>query len=95
MEDQTQLPLDQTPVMIKVLLLQNNDYVISQITEVPAEFGDPNCRLTKPYRIVGEELEPWMGDYTRQTELMIQSDKIVTLVDPNEKLFDMYSELIK
>ncbi len=86
---------DQTPVMIKVLLLQNNDYVISQITEVPAEFGDPNCRLTKPYRIVGEELEPWMGDYTRQTELMIQSDKIVTLVDPNEKLFDMYSELIK
>ena len=95
MEDQTQLPLDQTPVMIKVLLLQNNDYVISQITEVPAEFGDPNCRLTKPYRIVGEELEPWMGDYTRQTELMIQSDKIVTLVDPNEKIFDMYSELIK
>ena len=95
MEDQTQLPLDQTPVMIKVLLLQNNDYVISQITEVPAEFGDPNCKLTKPYRIVGEELQPWMGDYTRQTELMIQSDKIVTLVDPNEKLFDMYSELIK
>ena len=95
MEDQTQMPLDQTPVMIKVLLLQNNDYVISQITEVPAEFGDPNCRLTKPYRIVGEELEPWMGDYTRQTELMIQSDKIITLVDPNEKIFDMYSELIK
>ncbi len=89
------MPLDQTPVMIKVLLLQNNDYVISQITEVPAEFGDPNCRLTKPYRIVGEELEPWMGDYTRQTDLMIQSDKIVTLVDPNEKFFDMYSELIK
>ena len=95
MEDQTQLPLDQTPVMIKVLLLQNNDYVISQISEVLAELGDPNCKLTKPYRILGEELEPWMGDYTRQTELMIQSDKIVTLVDPNEKLFDMYSELIK
>ena len=95
MEDQTQLPLDQTQVMIKVLLLQNNDYVISQITEVAAELGDPNCKLTKPYRIVGDELQPWMGDYTRQTDLMIQSDKIVTLVDPNEKFFDMYSELIK
>ena len=95
MEDQTQLSLDQTQVMIKILLLQNNDYVISQISEVLAELGDPNCKLTKPYRIVGEELEPWMGDYTRQTELMIQSDKIVTLVDPNEKFFDMYSELIK
>ncbi len=85
---------EQTAMLIKILLLQNNDYVISQISEVPAEFGDPNCKLTKPYRIVGDELQPWMGDYTRQTELMIQSDKIVTLVDPNEKFFDMYSELI-
>ncbi len=86
MEDQT---------MIKVLLLSTNDYVVAEISEVPAEFGDPNCKLTNPYRIVGEELEPWMGEYTRQTELMIQSDKIVTLADPNEKIFDMYSELIK
>ena len=85
---------EQTAMLIKILLLQNNDHVISQISEVPAEFGDPNCNLTKPYRIVGDELQPWMGDYTRQTELMIQSDKIVTLVDPNEKFFDMYSELI-
>ena len=83
------------PKMIKVLLLSTNDYVVAEISEVPAEFGDPNCKLTNPYRIVGEELEPWMGEYTRQTELMIQSDKIVTLVDPNEKFFDMYSELIK
>ena len=83
------------PKMIKVLLLSTNDYVVAEISEVPAEFGDPNCKLTNPYRIVGEELEPWMGEYTRQTELMIQSDKIVTLVDPNEKIFDMYSELIK
>ena len=81
--------------MIKVLLLSTNDYVVAEISEVPAEFGDPNCQLTNPYRIVGEELEPWMGEYSRQTELMIQSDKIVTLVDPNEKIFDMYSELIK
>ena len=83
------------PKMIKVLLLSTNDYVVAEISEVPAEFGDPNCKLTNPYRIVGEELEPWMGEYTRQTELMIQSDKIVTLVDPNEKIFDMYSDLIK
>ena len=86
--------MEETKV-IKVLLLSSQEIVVSEIEEIAAEFGDPNCRLTKPYRIVGEELEPWMGDYTRQTELMIQSDKIVTLVDPNEKLFDMYSELIK
>ena len=81
--------------MIKVLLLSTNDYVVAEISEVPAEFGDPNCKLKNPYRIVGEELEPWMGEYTRQSELMIQSDKIVTLADPNEKIFDMYSDLIK
>lgn len=82
-------------MMTKILLLSTNEYVISQISEVYAELGDPNCKLTKPYKIVSGELVPWMGDYTDQSEMMISSDKILTLVDPNEDYLEMYQELIK
>ena len=37
--------------VIKILLLSTNEVIISEITEVAAEFGDPNCKLTKPYKI--------------------------------------------
>jgi len=71
-------------------LLSTNELIISEITEVPAEFGDPNCKLVKPYKIKGEKLSEWMREYTDQSEMMIHSDKILTLVDPNEKLLEMY-----
>lgn len=81
--------------MIKVLLLLTNEYVISKIAEVYAEIGDPNCKLINPHKIVSGELVPWIGDYTDQNEVMISSDKILTLVDPNEKYLNMYQEIIK
>ena len=49
---------------IKVLLLSNQEIVVSEISEVAAEFGDPNCKLTKPYKIEGGALHKWMQDYT-------------------------------
>ena len=81
--------------MIKVLLLLTNEYVISEIAEVYAEIGDPNCKLINPHKIVSGELVPWIGEYTDQNEVMISSDKILTLVDPNEKYLNMYQEIIK
>ena len=69
--------------VIKVLLLSNQEIVVSQIEEVAAEFGDPNCKLTKPYKIVEGALHKWMEDYTEQNEIMISSDKIITLVTPS------------
>lgn len=81
--------------VIKVLLLSTNELLVSEISEVPAEFGDPNCKLTNPYKIEGESLSEWMREYTDQNDMMIHSDKILTLVDPNEKLLNMYLGLIK
>lgn len=81
--------------MIKVLLLSTNEYVISEIVEVYAELGDPNCKLINPYKIDGDKLVSWIGDYTDQTEVMISSEKILTLVDPNEKYLTMYQEVIQ
>jgi len=73
-------------------LLANQEIVVSQIEEVGAEFGDPNCKLTKPYKIVDGALHKWMEDYTEQNELMISSDKIITLVTPNPLIFEQYSK---
>ena len=78
---------------IKVLLLSNQEIVVSEISEVAAEFGDPNCKLTKPYKIEGGALHKWMQDYTEQNEIMISSDKIITLVTPSPMIFDQYSKV--
>ncbi len=78
--------------VIKVLLLSNQEVIVSQIEEVGAEFGDPNCKLTKPYKIVDGTLHKWMEDYTEQNEIMINSDKITTLVTPNPLIFEQYSK---
>ena len=77
---------------IKILLLLNNEHIVSEIEEVSAEYGDPNCKLTKPYKIEGGALHRWMQDYTEQNEVMINSDKIITLVTPSPMIFEQYSK---
>ena len=77
---------------IKVLLLSNQEIIVSEIEEVASEIGDPNCKLTKPYKIEGGALHKWMQDYTEQNEIMISSDKIITLVTPSPLIFDQYSK---
>jgi hypothetical protein len=79
--------------VIKVLLLSNQEIVVSEIEEVASEIGDPNCKLTKPYKIEGSALHKWMEDYTEQNEIMISSDKIITLVTPSPLIFDQYSKV--
>ena len=79
--------------VIKVLLLSNQEIVVSEITEVDALVGDPNCKLTKPYKIVDGDLQKWMEDYTEQNEIMISSDKIITLVTPSPMIFEQYSKV--
>ena len=83
--------MEETKV-IKVLLLSSQEIVVSEIEEVAAEFGAPNCKLTKPYKIESGALHKWMQDYTEQNEIMISSDKIVTLVTPSPYIFDLYSK---
>ena len=79
--------------VIKVLLLSNQEIVVSEIEEVASEIGDPNCKLTKPYKIEGGALHKWMEDYTEQNEIMISSDKIISLVTPSPLIFDQYSKV--
>ena len=79
--------------VIKVLLLSNQEIVVSEIEEVASEIGDPNCKLTKPYKIEGGALHKWMQDYTEQNEVMINSDKIITLVNPSPLILEKYTKV--
>tara|TARA_B100001173_G_C15724259_1_gene435727 strand:+ start:401 stop:631 length:231 start_codon:yes stop_codon:yes gene_type:complete len=74
-------------------LLSTDEIVISEIVEVDALVGDPNCKLTKPYKIIGGDLHRWMQDYTDQSDMMISSEKIITLVDPSPLIMEKYSKV--
>ena len=74
----------------------NNLKIVTQIEEVLADIGDPNCKMIEPY-VVGEQdtLAPWLVDCTNQNEFMISSDKILTILDPKPTLLEKYENLIK
>ena len=76
---------------IKILVLVSGETIISRIEEVAAlDIGQPDCKLTSPYKIVGKEMSPWLGDVTDDVDIMICSDKILTLVEPHKSLVDSY-----
>jgi hypothetical protein len=87
---------------IKILVLLNNQILISQIEEVGADIGEPDCKLVDPYVVkdnqISEQqkvLEPFLHGYTKQNTFMMSSEKILTLADPTPTLLEKYEDLIK
>ena len=81
---------------VKVLVLTNNQILVSQLEEVaPLDIGDPNCKLISPYTVnpLNGDLHPWLSEVTDDTEIMMSSDKILTLVEPHKSLVDSYLKL--
>ena len=81
---------------IKLIVLVNQQQLISQIEEIGADIGQPDCKLTEPF-IVGDNntLSPWLVESTNQSVFMLSSDKILTLVDPKPTLLEKYQDLLK
>ena len=78
---------------IKILVLVNEGLLIAQVEEVAALYmGDPNCKLIAPYTVnpLNGDLHPWLSEVTDDTEVMMASDKILTLVEPHKTLIDEY-----
>ena len=49
--------------VIKVILLMNNQILISQIEEISTELGEPDCRLIEPFLLNQSPsltLSPWL-----------------------------------
>jgi len=81
---------------IKILLLLNNQVLISKLEEVSSDIGEPDCKLIKPFVVTKDKtLEPFLFAYTKQDTFMMSSDKILTLADPTPTLLEKYEDLIK
>ena len=80
--------------MIKCVLIDVDTVLISEVVELDAEIGDPNCKLVNPYLFTSiDDMKPWKSDITNQTEFMIRSENILTIADPNVTILDKYTEL--
>lgn len=80
---------------VKCLLLKVDNVIITEIEEVTSELGEPDCRIINPYKIDSDGfLTPWL-DFTDQTEMMIHSDSILTIVDPKPEIVEKYLDLTK
>ena len=87
--------VEEQPNPIQVLILTNNIILISEIDEVLADIGQPDCKLINPCVIIDGKVSKWMSDLTPNKEMFMSSDKILTLVDPTKKLLDEYSKIIR
>ena len=85
---------------VKCLLLKVDTVLITEVIEIDAELGDPNCKLINPCQWKKKEsseefyLEPWI-EATNQKELMIRSEDILTIADPSPEVIEKYLEFVK
>jgi hypothetical protein len=80
--------------VVKCLFLKNNQVIVTEIVEIGSELGEPDCKLINPVIMdqSSGDLSTWL-DFTDQNELMIHSDSIFTIVDPNKEVLIKYLEL--
>ena len=74
----------------------NQQRLVSQIEEIGADIGQPDCKLTEPF-IVGDNntLSPWLVDVTSENVFMLSSEKILTLTEPKPTILEKYQNLLK
>ena len=79
---------------IKCILVDVDHVLISQVEEVDAELGNPNCKLTNP--VVFESLEKMkpLVEASKDTVFMIRSEDILTIADPTPEVIAKYKEII-
>lgn len=78
---------------VQCLLLKTGQVLISEITEVAADIGEPDCKLVKPYSVSSDlKISPWL-EFTEQDVILIRSDDVLTFVEPAKKLLDDYLKI--
>jgi hypothetical protein len=78
---------------IKCILLSVDVLLITEIIELSADIGEPDCKLINPYRFHDlENMTPWVNA-SDQSEYMIRSSDILTIADPRPEIIEKYLEL--
>ena len=78
---------------IKCILVNVDNLLISEIEEIDAELGNPNCKLINP--VVFESLDKMkpLVEASNDAEFMIISEDILTMADPTSEVIAKYKEL--
>ena len=78
---------------IKCVLVDIDNVLITEVVEVMAELGEPDCKFINPYRIFDiDNMTPWIKA-SNQTEFMLRSEDILTIADPTPEVIEKYNEL--
>jgi len=82
---------------MKMIVLTNLVILLAEIEEIGADIGEPDCKLVEPFVFNQQEgnILPWLSEFTVENTFMISSDKILTIVEPNEKYIKLYEEATK
>ena len=86
--------VEEQPNPIQVLLLTNQTILISEIDEVLADIGQPDCKLINPCIVIDGKVSKWMSDLTPNTQMFMSSEKILTLLDPSEHILEEYYKVL-
>ena len=93
-------------MVIKLIVLNSKEILVSEIEEVGAEMGEPDCKLIHPVilkttddKLTIQEgkvtLTPWLSEFTYDKTFMISSDKMITLAEVAPQILEKYEALIK
>jgi hypothetical protein len=84
--------------VIKCLLVDIDNVLISEVEEVMADIGDADCKLINPYRLNvnfetdEQTMTPWPAG-TVQNEIMLRSSDILTIAEPTKEIIEKYLKL--
>tara|TARA_B100001109_G_scaffold179472_1_gene147073 strand:- start:53 stop:301 length:249 start_codon:yes stop_codon:yes gene_type:complete len=78
---------------IKCVLVNIDNVLITELEEVMAEPGEPDCRLVNPYLFNSlDDMKPWL-EASNQNQYMLRSENILTIADPTEEVIEKYKKL--
>lgn len=80
---------------LQVILLKNETVLIADVEEVGSEIGEPDCKLTNPYKVNEDMTLTVWPPFTDQNVVMMSSDSILTIVQPSVRLEGIYSAEVK
>ena len=79
-------------MQIALIILKSGIEIITMAEQMDEE---PSCHMKDPYKIREDgTLEPWPR-YTIDTDVMLYSDKIATIVEPTSELKKKYELVTK
>ena len=77
---------------VMVVILRSGIHLISKVEQLDEE---PNCHLEDPYLIRDDgTLEPWPR-YTTDTDVLLYSETLATIVEPTNEIKKKYEIVTK